>query len=1606
MTATTNVLPTSCGLSNGSITVNAPTGGTSPYQYSLDGITWQAGNTFTGLAGGNYTVRIRDNGAICTLTLPTITVVTTTAVTTTGVTTALATCGSNNGSITVNPPSGGTAPYQYSLDGITWQAGATFTGLAAGTYTVRVRDAGASVCSATIANVTVGSTSAVTTTGATTAIASCGSSNGSITVNPPTGGTAPYQYSLDGITWQAGTTFPGLAAGTYTVRVRDAGATVCSATIANVTVGSTSAVTAAGTTTALATCGSSNGSITVNPPTGGTSPYQYSLDGITWQAGATFTGLAAGSYTVTIRDAGATSCSATIANVTVGSTSAVTTTGATTAIATCGSSNGSITVNPPTGGTAPYQYSLDGITWQAGATFTGLAAGTYTVSVRDAGASVCSATITNVTVGSTSAVTTTGTTTAIATCGSPNGSITVNPPTGGTAPYQYSLDGITWQAGATFTGLAAGTYTVRVRDAGATVCSATIANVTVGSTPAVTAAGATTAIATCGSSNGSITVNLPSGGTAPYQYSLDGITWQAGTNFPGLAAGNYTVRIRDAGATVCSTTFSATVGQTSAVSAPPPSSSMATCGGSNGTITINGATGGTPPYQYSLDGISWQAGNTFTGLAGGSYTAWVRDASALCSTTIPVIVAQTAAITATPNVIPTSCGTSTGSITVTVPSGGTPPYQYSLDGVTWQASNTFTGLATGNYTVSIRDLGAVCSTTLPVTVTQTGSLAATTTNTAASCTGINNATITITTAGGTGPYTFTLDGGTAQPGALPYTFVNVSSGSHTVLITDLSSGCTSNAITVNVAAGPGVSGTTNSTATSCPVAANGSITATATAGLPPFTFQLDAGAPQSGASPFTFNNVTAGAHTVIIRDNAGCSSTINVTVSAGPALAAAATSTATACTGVSNGSVTVTPASGTAPFAYSLDGAPAVTGAAPYTFTNVAAGPHTVIVTDASGCISNSVNVNVSVGPGVNGSTSATATTCPGVSNGAVIVTALAGTAPFTYQLDGGAFQAGASPFTFTNITAGAHTVVIRDNAGCTQTLNVTVTAGPALSTTVSKTDALCNGGASGSITVTPPLTGTAPYQYSLDGITWQAGNVFPGLTAGNYTAYYRESNGCQGSQSVTVNEPTALAATANVTAAICNGQNNGSITVTANGGSSPYQYSINGGTTWQNSNVFTVAAGNYTVSIRDVNNCITTQAATVTQPAALSASSINTAASCNGGNDGVITVTATGGNTGYQYSLDGVSFQSQNSFNVGPGNYTVTVKDNLGCTNSFATTVTVGSNFTLVPQADATICEGRSAQLQLTSNATQYAWSPATGLSNTTIANPVANPAVTTQYIVTATFGRCSGNDTVIVNVNAAPVPNAGPDVTICSGQTYQLQGSGGTVYSWSPATFLNNSSVANPVTTPSRNITYTLSILSDANGCASLVSDQVMIDVKPPVTVRTLPYDTIGYTGDQFQLLAIASDSAATNYSWSPGTGLSNTSIANPVITVGAAIGDVIRYQVIATTAAGCRGEGYVTIRVYKGPDIYVPTGFTPNGDGKNDKLTPFPVGIKSYNYFRVFNRWGQQVFFTKKMHDGWDGKLVLKDQPSGVYIWMIEGVTQDGRVVKKQGTVALIR
>ncbi len=588
--------PATCGLSNGTVTASA-TGGSTPYQYSINGTVFQGSPTFTGLAANTYTVTVRDAN-LCTSTA--IATVSSTGAPTASISsTTPATCGLSNGTLTASA-TGGSTPYQYSINGTVFQGSPTFTGLAANTYTVTVRDA--NLCTST-AIATVGSTGGPTAVISSTTPATCGLSNGTVTASA-TGGSTPYQYSINGTVFQGSPTFTGLAANTYTVVVRDAN--LCTSTsVANVS--STGGPTA-GASTTPATCGQSNGTVTASA-TGGSTPYQYSIDGNVFQGSPTFTGLSASTYTVTVRDANL--CTSTfVANV---SSTGGPTAGASTTPATCGQSNGTVTASA-TGGSTPYQYSIDGNVFQNTPTFTGLAANTYTVVVRDA--NLCTSTAI-ATVSSTGGPTAVISGTTPATCGLSNGTLTASA-TGGSMPYQYSIDGNVFQGSPTFTGLAANTYTVTVRDAN--LCTST-AIASVSSTGGPTAGILNPVQPGCGQANGAITTDA-TGGTPPYKYALNGGALQDSPIFGGLVAGTYTVVVTDAAGCTASATQSL-------VSANAPLLAISSqvdpdCGQNNGSIAVS-ASGGAPPYQFSIGGTTYQDSPIFGGLGPGVYQVFVRD---------------------------------------------------------------------------------------------------------------------------------------------------------------------------------------------------------------------------------------------------------------------------------------------------------------------------------------------------------------------------------------------------------------------------------------------------------------------------------------------------------------------------------------------------------------------------------------------------------------------------------------------------------------------------------------------------------------------------------------------------------------------------------------------------------------------------------------------------------------------------------------------------------------------------------------------------------------------------------------------------------------------
>ena len=756
-----SVVPTNatCGTSTGAISVSA-SGGVAPLTYKLDGGSYGSITTFTALSAGPHFLTVKDANGCTTVTLVIINSTTGPVLLFPNVIN-VSCFGGNDGSISLSS-FGGTGSIQYSIDGgTTYQASPTFTGVVAGAYTCVVKD-NAGCTNHQHITVTQGPALSLSLTSSP---ALCnGSSDGVITV-ASTGGTGVHKYSINGVTYQLGVNFTGLPVGTYTVYVKDITSCIKTQTIS---VGQPTSLIASLSSVAATCNGSENGSITALA-TGGNGGYSYSIgDGYT--SVGTFTNLPAGTYTVYVKDVN--NCSYT-SIVSVTQPAAITTTVSTT-MATCTFTNGAILVLAGGGSGSGYQYSINGSTFFAIGSFSGLTAGTHNVLVKDG--TGCSVVVSGI-IGSAGGPTITASTSQNIACnGGNDGVITITGVTGGTGLIQYSKDGITFQASNVLTGLAAGVYVVQVKDANG--CIATVTKTL--TQPSAFLISPTTASVSCyGSATGSATI-AASGGAGFLVYSINGgATYQAGTVFNSLPAGNYTVVVKDAANCTGSKAF--TIIQGSQINVSLGVLNTTCYGATNGQISVS-ATGGVAPYQYSINGGSYSSVSTFTNLVGNAtYTLYVKDANN-CVVSATQYVFEPAVLNVVPVINNVTCaGGNNGVINLNV-TGGSFPYSYSWSNGANTSSNV--NLVAGVYTATVTDFyGCVGALTFSITqpsspIIVNGLVTSATSGSSA------NGSIDITVTGGSAPYTYLWSNG-----ATTQDLTGVNPGAYMVTITD-ANGCT------------------------------------------------------------------------------------------------------------------------------------------------------------------------------------------------------------------------------------------------------------------------------------------------------------------------------------------------------------------------------------------------------------------------------------------------------------------------------------------------------------------------------------------------------------------------------------------------------------------------------------------------------------------------------------------------------------------------------------------------------------------------------------------------------------------------------------------------
>ena len=325
-----------------------------------------------------------------------------------------------------------------------------------------------------------------------------------------------------------------------------------------------------------------------------------------------------------------------------------------------------------------------------------------------------------------------------------------------------------------------------------------------------------------------------------------------------------------------------------------------------------------------------------------------------------------------------------------------------------------------------------------------------------------------------------------------------------------------------------------------------------------------------------------------------------------------------------------------------------------------------------------SISINVIGGSSI--TTSLTINSFPTCTSnsGQITMTAMGGTTPYTYSLNNGPSQT--SPV-FGNLGPGSYTYTITENGGCSGFGSINIPPAAIITATLNQTASIICSGNTNAVIAVSATGGQANYSYSMNGTNYQSSNVFSNLGAGTYTIYVQDANGCIGSNALTITQPAAIGINAVPTMISCTGLNNGQIFISASGGIAPLTYSING-TTFVSSNTFNgLSAGTYTVTVKDVNGCQQTFNTTITEPAPLSLTCVPTVSN---GTNGTITVTGSGGNLPYTYSLDGTNYYSGSLFSgLAIGVYTVYIKDANGCVTSME--VNINSNgieelgFTLV---------------------------------------------------------------------------------------------------------------------------------------------------------------------------------------------------------------------------------------------------------------------------------------------------------------------------------------
>ncbi len=1203
-------------------------GGTSPYAFAWDNGAGSLEDP-SGLSIGTYNVTVTDTNG-CTVT--TSAQITEPNLLTSSATGSALLCNGDADGLINLMVSGGTTPYSFNWD----NGGGTDQNpinLGAGVYNVTVTDANNCMV---FSSAEITEPSLLTSTTNNIAVLCNGElANLTLTVS---GGTTPYSFTWDN---GAGTDQnpTSLGAGIYNVTVTDANN--CKVfTSAEITEPLLLTATALGED--LLCNGDTDGNIDLTV-SGGTSPYTF-----TWDNGAGSledpSNLSVGTYHVTVTDMNG--CIVT-SSAQINEPSLLVSSAIASPLLCNADMDGSITLSV-SGGSTPYTF-----TWDNGAGTdqnpTGLNSGIYNVTVTDANNcfSFSSTEILEpVLLGFTINPTTLN-------CnGDTNGAITLTV-NDGTPPYQYN-----WDNGAgnvqSPVGLSAGVYNVTVTDANGCLI---FSSAEIIEPPALDITAVGEALLCNGDIDGDLTLGII-GGTSPYAIQWDN---GAGTdqNPSGLGAGNYTVTVVDANN--CIAISSAQITEPSLLTGSTLGEALLCNGDMDGDISLT-LNGGTTPYSFVWDNGAGTDQNP-SGLGVGVYHVTVTDSNN-CLLSLSAEITEPTLLNSSITGDALNCfGDNNGSIAIII-NDGTPPYSYNWDNGAGTNPNP-TGLTAGIYNITVTDANG-CTIFNSTEITEPPLLTISAVGETLLCNGDTNGDISLTVTGGTTPYSFVWDNGAGtnqNPSGLGF-------GNYNVTVTD-ANGCAVNTF-AQITEPPALQTSTLGDALACFGDTDGIISVTAVGGVAPYSYLWEGGI----GTDQSISNLGVGIYNVTVTDDNGCEATNFAQIIQSSDITLSFTNGVVSCFGDNTGSVSVDVNGGNPPYTYDWGN----NAADVQTPTNLPAGFYPITVTDANGCgllgTAEVVQPSLIIATATEGFVG-----CQGDLDGSISLTVSGGTTPYSFDWDNAPDVQ--NP---TGLGAGTYNVTITDANGCVRSLSTQVSVPPAISISATGDVLLCHGATTGTLSSTV-IGGVGPYNFVWDNGAGTSPNP-NGLPAGVYNITVVDSNGCSATSSAQIIEPSLFSASTIGDQLACFGDNNGSISVTASGGTPPYSYDWDNATDIANPNNLSV--GNYVVTITDANSCQITASTQITEPTDLIVGIDSDQLVCFGDVNGALNVTASGGTAPYSFSWNNAP-NVQNPTGLSAGNYMVTITDNNGCAKTLTTTITEPTQLIGTLNNEVLSCNGAS---------------------------------------------------------------------------------------------------------------------------------------------------------------------------------------------------------------------------------------------------------------------------------------------------------------------------